>query len=99
MQPYPLRSCSVEVINLMGEESSKSSWLEVRNDFRWIADPRWGSLRVYLDGKAIGWAPLDGSHRVAVQSGQHTVRAAAQVVFKPADECIARCERNPSTAS
>lgn len=49
-------------------------WLEVVNRYRWVGDPRQGRFRVYLDGRAVGWAPLSGSLRVPVSAGPHVVR-------------------------
>jgi hypothetical protein len=49
-------------------------WLEVVNRYQWIHDPHQGRFRVYLDGKAAGWAPLSGSLRVPVSPGRHVVR-------------------------
>jgi hypothetical protein len=51
-----------------------SSWLEVVNSYRWIGDPRLGRFRVYVDGKAVGTAPLSGALRVPVDPGHHVVR-------------------------
>jgi hypothetical protein len=54
--------------------SADGGWLEVVNRYQWIHDPHQGRFRVYLDGKAAGWAPLSGSLRVPVDAGRHVVR-------------------------
>ena len=48
--------------------------LEIVNSYKWIADPRFGSFKVYVDGKAVGNAPLASSLKVAVLPGRRTVR-------------------------
>jgi len=44
------------------------------NKYQWVANSRQGRLRVYIDGKAAGFAPLQGSFRATLAPGSHTVR-------------------------
>jgi hypothetical protein len=46
----------------------------VRNEYRWIADPRFGRFAVLLDGKKMGHVTLDGERAFSVTPGEHTVR-------------------------
>jgi len=55
-------------------EAPGGCWLEVANDYPWIGDPRLGRFKVYLDGQAVGVAPVAGSLRVTTNAGHHTVR-------------------------
>jgi hypothetical protein len=48
--------------------------IEVVNKYQWVANPRQGRLRVSIDGKPEGFAPLDGSFQATVAPGSHTVR-------------------------
>ena len=48
--------------------------LEVVDAYRWVGDPRRGRFKVYIDGRAAGWAPLHGSLRLSIQPGRHSVR-------------------------
>jgi hypothetical protein len=54
--------------------STAKTWIEVVNEYRWILDPRLASFCVYVDGKRAGAAPLHGSLKIPVASGQHAVR-------------------------
>lgn len=56
------------------DSRNEGYWLEVVNNYQWIGDPRIGKFRVYLDGKAVGWAPLSGALQVPLDPGHHTVR-------------------------
>ncbi|MGO8823653.1 MAG: hypothetical protein ACLQU9_00240 [Acidimicrobiales bacterium] len=56
------------------ENTQPVGGIEVVNKYQWIGDPRFGRLRVSIDGKAAGSVPLSGSLRTAVVPGAHTVR-------------------------
>ena|ERR1700728_1832085 len=48
--------------------------IEVVNKYQWVGNPRQGRIRVSIDGKAAGFAPLQGSLRAVVSPGGHAVR-------------------------
>lgn len=48
--------------------------LVVRNDYRWLLNPRWGAFHVYVDGRATGIAPLGGALSHSLPEGDHRVR-------------------------
>jgi hypothetical protein len=48
--------------------------IEVVNKYQWVGNPRQGRFRVSIDGRAAGFAPLQGSLRAVVPPGSHTVR-------------------------
>jgi hypothetical protein len=58
----------------MDSGSVDGCWLEVVNNYRWVGDPRFGRFKVYIDGKAVGLAPLFDTLRVPIHPGHHTVR-------------------------
>lgn len=55
-------------------EAFSGCWMEVVNKYRWVGDPRLGKFKVYVDGKAVGSAPLSGSLRVPIHPGRVGVR-------------------------
>lgn len=55
-------------------ESGQLTCIEVVNRYEWVMNPRQGRLRMRIDGKAAGFSPSKGSHRVEVPPGRHTVR-------------------------
>ena len=48
--------------------------LVVRNDYRWLLNPRWGEFHVYVDGRLAGVAPLGGAFALDLPQGDHRVR-------------------------
>jgi hypothetical protein len=56
------------------ENAQSGGGIEVVNRYQWVANPRQGRLRVSIDGKSAGFAPLEGSLRATVAPGNHTVR-------------------------
>jgi hypothetical protein len=78
MHPFPSTSCLMGVTELddlpVDSGSVNGCWLEVVNNYRWVGDPRLGRFKVYVDGNAVGSAPLSGSLRVPIHPGHRTVR-------------------------
>ena len=64
-------------------ESAGGCYLEVVNAYGWLGDPRLGRFRVYVDGKAVGSAPVSGSLRVPVLPGPHVVRVRLRWYLSP----------------
>jgi hypothetical protein len=62
---------------------SDGAFVEVINCRRWSQDARLGRFRVFVDGKAVGWANAYGSLKVPVASGAHTVRIRGTYWFSP----------------
>lgn len=58
----------------VGEDDAGRTAIEVVNHYQWLLDPRFGRMTVHVDGKSVGFAPLNGSRRVEVAPGLHTVR-------------------------
>jgi hypothetical protein len=52
----------------------RTTCIEVVNRYGWVMNPRQGRLRVRIDGQAAGFSPLNGSLRVEMPPGRHTVR-------------------------
>jgi hypothetical protein len=73
LQP-PERRADNELVT--GEQGGAESdgTIEVLNKYQWVGDPRLGRFRVSIDGKAAGFAPLEGSLQTMVAPGSHTAR-------------------------
>jgi len=56
------------------ESAESNGGIEVLNKYQWVGNPRQGRFRVSIDGKAAGFAPLEGSFRATVAPGSHRVR-------------------------
>ena len=58
-----------------GQPNERVSWIVIKNDYKWMLDPRYGRMTAYVDRRCAGRIDIGGVVSKEVTAGQsHRVR-------------------------
>ncbi|MFL6239109.1 MAG: hypothetical protein ACJ735_06415 [Actinomycetes bacterium] len=87
----------------MSTAADERGTISIVNDYRWILDPRLGTIAVYLDGRRAGTVPLRGRLDLVVSAGGYRVRVrlwwfwslSVEVDVSPGGRSVLRADQPP----